>query len=128
MRVLLDTHAFLWFVLDDPNLSATARTVISDPANEVLVSPATYWEIAIKIAVGKYAPGQPFLPFMADQIAVNRFTVLPIELRHAAAIIPLPFHHRDPFDRILVAQAIVEDVPLVSCDPQIVKYPVTCLW
>lgn len=128
MRLLLDTHAFLWFVLNDPNLSATARVAISNPTNEVLISPVTYWEIAIKIATKRYSLNSPYQQFMEDQIAINRFVILPIEPRHAAATIPLPFHHRDPFDRLLVAQAVVEGITLVTCDQDIVKYPVPCLW
>ena len=116
MRLLLDTHAFLWFILDEPQLSATARALIADPGNEIDVSPATYWEIAIKIRLGKYILPDPFQEFMEREIAINRFNILHIEPRHVAPLTILPFHHKDPFDRLLVAQAMVEQIPLVSND------------
>jgi PIN domain nuclease of toxin-antitoxin system len=128
MRLLLDTHAFLWFVLNDPQLSPTARAVIEDEQAEVLVSPASYWEIAIKISLGKYALTVPYETFWQRGIADNGFVVLPIEVRHTAALISLPFHHRDPFDRLLVAQAMVEDIPLVSAEKGLDAYPVRRVW
>src|SRR5437899_3327578 len=108
MRVLLDTHAFLWFVLNEPQLSDIARSVISEPANDILISPATYWEIAIKISIGKYALKEPYNTFIPGQIAANQLVILPIEPQHTAALLSLPHHHRDPFDRLLAAQALVE--------------------
>jgi PIN domain nuclease of toxin-antitoxin system len=128
MRLLLDTHAFLWFVLADARLSAAARTAVGDPANEIEISPATYWEVAIKVARKKYALTQPYQVFFETQIAVNRFRVLPIEIRHTAGLVSLPHHHKDPFDRLLIAQAMVEDIPVVSNDPQFDAYPVTRIW
>src|SRR5438874_5031314 len=114
MRVLLDTHAFLWFILDDARLSSSAKTLIEDPANDVEVSPASYWEIAIKIRLGKYTLPEPYATFMERQIAGNDFHILHIEPRHTSVLTTLPFHHRDPFDRLLVAQAMVEGIPIVS--------------
>jgi PIN domain nuclease of toxin-antitoxin system len=108
MRLLLDTHAFLWFILDEPQLSSTARALIADPSNQIDVSPATYWEIAIKIRLEKYVLPDLFQEFMEREIAINRFNILSIEPRHVAPLTTLPSHHRDPFDRLLVAQAIVE--------------------
>ncbi len=128
MRLLLDTHAFLWFILDEPQLSPTARSLIGDPDNEINVSPATYWEIAIKIRLDKYKLPAPFQEFMERQIAVNRFNILHIEPRHVAPITTLPFHHKDPFDRLLVAQAMVEQIPLVSNDSDLDAYPIRRLW
>jgi PIN domain nuclease of toxin-antitoxin system len=128
MRALLDTHAFLWFVLNDSQLGSTARAVIADPQNEIEISPASYWEIAIKISIGKYSLNEPFQPFMEQQIATNRFRILPVTVSHAAVVATLPFHHRDPFDRMLVAQAIAEQVPLLSADPVLDAYPITRLW
>ncbi len=129
MRLLLDTHAFLWFVLNDLQLSSTARSLIVDPSNEVLLSPASYWEIAIKISIGKYAlPTTNFEDFMQRQVTDNNFTILPISMAHAAAVTTLPFHHRDPFDRMLVAQALVEKIPLLSADPVLDAYGVTRMW
>lgn len=128
MKLLLDTQALLWFCLDDTRLSEDAASLIADAANGILVSPATYWEIAIKISLGRYAVDGDFAHFFEDQISENRFDVLPITVRHAAEVSRLPFHHRDPFDRLLIAQAIVEQVPIVSCDPAFDKYPVKRIW
>ena len=86
MRLLLDTQAFLWFILAEPRLSATALGLITDPLNHKNVSPASYWEIAIKIRLGKYAVSMPFEPFMSDQISRNYFTILPITVKHAAVL------------------------------------------
>ena len=128
MKLLLDTHAFLWFVLGDRKLSATALEQILDPANEKLVSPATYWELAIKISLGKYALKEPYEEFMRRGIVGNGFHVLAIEPRHTAALVSLPFHHRDPFDRLLVAQAMVEQLSVVSADAEFDTYSVKRIW
>lgn len=128
MRLLLDTHALLWFALNDPRLSAAALAAILDPANEKLVSPASYWEIAIKISVKKYVLAQPYEDFMRHAIDRNGFHYLHIEPRHTAALIALPYHHRDPFDRLLVAQALVEVLPIVSGDAVLDSYPIARLW
>ena len=128
MRVLLDTHTLLWFALNDPSLSAAARAVIVDPANEKLVSPASWWEIGIKMSVGKYTLTVPHDVFFDSAIAANGFLVLSIEPRHTAGLIGLTHHHKDPFDRLLIAQAIVEGMPLVSADAAFDPYPVRRLW
>jgi PIN domain nuclease of toxin-antitoxin system len=128
MRLLLDTHTFLWFVLDEPPLSSTARNLIADPSNTIEVSPATYWEVAIKISIGKYVLPEPFQEFMEREIMVNRFNILHIQPHHLVPLITLPFHHRDPFDRLLIAQAISEQIPLVSSDKMFDAYPVRRLW
>ncbi len=128
MRLLLDTHTFLWFILDDLKLSTTARDLIVDPTNDIEVSPATSWEIAIKISLGKYELPTPYDVFMEREITTNDFRILPIEPKHTAALITMPFHHRDPFDRLMIAQAIVEDIPLLSVDVAFDAYPVTWLW
>ena len=122
MKLLLDTHAFLWFITNDPKLSATAKSAIADPNNEILVSPASYWETAIKISVGKYPLHAPFETFITQGIDGNGFKVLPIEPKHAAVLTNLPFHHRDPFDRVLVAQAKVEAIDIVSNDSALDAY------
>ncbi len=114
MKLLLDTHSFLWFVLNDPQLSTPARTAISEPANDILISPATYWEIAIKVRLGKYTLTSPYLDFIQHAIDDNEFEVLPIQVQHTALVATLPFQHKDPFDRLLIAQALTEDISLVS--------------
>ena len=128
MRLLLDTHTFLWFLLNDSRLSNAARTLIEAPANDVEVSPASYWEIAIKIGLGKYVLPEPFETFMDREIAANDFEILPILPRHAARSISLPKHHKDPFDRLLVAQAIVEGIPIISSDGILDAYGLTRIW
>ena len=128
MRVLLDTHAFLWFILADPQLSPAAKLLIEAPANDVDVSPASYWEIAIKIKLGKYALPQPYQSFMESLIAGNDFRILHIEPRHTAVLTTLPPHHKDPFDRLLIAQAMVEGIPIVSADDKFDLYKVRRLW
>ena len=128
MRLLLDTHAWLWFVLGDTALSTSARTLIEDPGNEKLVSPASYWEVAIKISVGKYTLPQPYEDFVRHAIEGQNFVVLPILPTHTALVCAMPLHHRDPFDRLLVAQALVESIPLVSRDPVLEAYGIRRLW
>lgn len=128
MRLLLDTHALLWFVLDDPRLSRGGREAIGDSANSVLVSPASLWEIAIKVSLGKYTLPTEYGRFMEQQLAENEFELLPIEVAHTALLANMPFHHRDPFDRLLVAQSIVESMPLVSGDIVLDHYGIDRLW
>ncbi len=128
MRLLLDTHTLLRFTLGDTRLSATALALINDPANDKLVSPATYWELAIKVSIGKLALHQPYDDFLDRGICQNGFNILAIEPRHTSALVALPFHHRDPFDRLLVAQALVEDVPLVSADSGLDIYGIKRQW
>jgi PIN domain nuclease of toxin-antitoxin system len=128
MRLLLDTHAFLWFVLGDAQLSSAARSYILDSAHAKLISPASYWEIAIKVSLGKYRLNASYELFMHRGIEGNGFEILPIEPRHTVVLTTLPFHHRDPFDRLLIAQAIAEQIPIISNDPAFDAYPITRLW
>lgn len=128
MRLLLDTHTLLWFALGDARLSLTARAAIMDWANEKAVSPASYWEIAIKISARKYELSCPYEDFLRSAIDMNGFRYLHIEPRHTAALIALPYHHRDPFDRLLIAQAQVERVALLSGDTIFDRYGITRIW
>ena len=128
MRLLLDTHAFLWFVLDDPKLSSSARALIADPANDVLLSPSTYWEIAIKVSLNKLDLHTSYEDFMTRGIEGNQFEILPIETRHTAVVSTMPSHHRDPFDRLIIAQATVENIGVVSVGSDFDSYGVTRLW
>lgn len=128
MRLLLDTHAWLWFVLGNDSLSPTARALIEDPANEKLVSPASYWESAIKISLGKYALPQPFEQFVSRAIEGQGFNILPVLPSHTAALCSMPFHHRDPFDRLLVPQSLVERMPIVGNDKVLDAYGIQRLW
>jgi PIN domain nuclease of toxin-antitoxin system len=99
-----------------------------DPDNEKLVSPASYWETAIKISIKKYALSKPYEIFMDEAIDKNGFGYLHIEPKHTAALTTLPFHHKDPFDRLLIAQAIIEGIPIISGDTVLDSYPVKRLW
>ena len=128
MKVLLDTHAFLWWLSDDPRLGKNARKHISDHRNEVFLSVASLWELTIKVSLGRFAVAGDYEAWLLSQLASNRFEVLPILLPHVFALSRLPFHHKDPFDRILVAQAIGEKMPLLTMDAAIANYPVTILW
>lgn len=128
MRLLLDTHAFLWFLLNDPQLTAKARRLIEDGANEIVVSMASLWEMAIKISLGKLQIGQPYDTFIPQQLALNSIGVLDISVNHTAEILNLPFHHRDPFDRLLIAQAHVEQIAIISVDSVFDAYGVIRLW
>jgi PIN domain nuclease of toxin-antitoxin system len=106
MNLLLDTQALLWFILDDSRLSKKARESIVATDAMIYVSPASPWEIAIKISLGKYALPEPFVAFWDKQFLTNDFTLLPITVSHAARVVNLPFHHRDPFDRLIIAQSL----------------------
>ncbi|MGA9382274.1 MAG: type II toxin-antitoxin system VapC family toxin [Phormidium sp.] len=128
MKFLLDSQAFLWFVLNDSALSQVACDLIIDPLNDILLSPASYWEIAIKISIGKYQIPGNFETWMEHQIQVNEFEILPIKVAHAAAIVTLPFHHKDPFDRLLVAQILTENIPIISADAMLDNYAITRYW
>ncbi len=128
MRYLLDTHTLLWFGLDDPQLSPQARAILIDPQHRIEISPASYWEIAIKINIHKYSLNQPFQPFFEVVLTTYGFHILPVEIRHAAILTSLPLHHRDPFDRLIIAQAIADAIPIVSADTTFDKYPVKREW
>jgi len=128
VRVLLDTHTWYWYVEGDSQLSATAQKVIQDASNEILISPASHWEIAIKVSLGKWVLGGSFSEFIESGMKKYGFQVLPIEPSHTAVIVGLPFHHKDPFDRMLVAQAMAEGIPLVSSDSALDAYGISRLW
>jgi PIN domain nuclease of toxin-antitoxin system len=128
VRHLLDSHSLLWYTLGVPQLSSTAKSVIVDPANEILISPASYWEIAIKVSIGKLILHQPYVDFIDACLNKYGFTILSVDPKHTARLIGLPFHHKDPFDRLLVAQALVESIPLISKDSVLDAYGITRFW
>jgi PIN domain nuclease of toxin-antitoxin system len=128
MKLLLDTHAWLWFVLGDPQISVSARNHILDPANIKFVSPASYWEISIKISLGKYALNAVYQQFMRQAIVGNGFRFLHISPRHTEQVSVLPFHHRDPLYRLLLSQAMVEGMTIVSNDGNFAPYGVPVVW
>jgi PIN domain nuclease of toxin-antitoxin system len=128
VRLLLDTHTFLWWVSDAPELSTRARRAIARGENECFVSLASCWELAIKISLGKLDIPGTFERFIPAHFAANGFRELPISVRHTARVRVLPFHHRDPFDRMLAAQALVERLAIVSADPIFRRYGVRRVW
>jgi PIN domain nuclease of toxin-antitoxin system len=128
VRVLLDTHALLWFVAGDAQLSPTARSAIEDDSNLPLVSIASVWEIGIKISLGKLDVGMPLGRFVRDHVLGNGMTILAITPAHVERVVGLPFHHRDPFDRLLIAQALEEGVPIIGRDAELSTYGVALVW
>jgi len=128
MRVLIDTHVFLWWIEDNPRLSPRAREIIGNIENEVFLSAASGWEIAIKARLGRIKLPQDPARFVMEQVAINAFRTLPIQLGHALHIYTLPPIHRDPFDRILVAQSQLENMPIITADSYIARYPVEVIW
>jgi PIN domain nuclease of toxin-antitoxin system len=128
MRVLLDTHTFLWWVADDPILSDTARSVIANERYECFVSVASCWEMAIKTSIGKLRLSKPVERFVPEEMANNDFQLLPIEFKHVAKVEILPFHHRDPFDRLLASQALTEKMSFISADAVFSDYGIKRIW
>jgi PIN domain nuclease of toxin-antitoxin system len=128
MRVLLDTHTFLWWNTDDPRLSPKARELIADGRNEIYLSVASAWEIAIKAARGSLILPEPPEQYVPSRLRLHRMLVLTIQLRHALTVYDLPMIHRDPFDRLLIAQSRAEDLPLLTIDPDITQYGVAVVW
>nr|WP_279342402.1 type II toxin-antitoxin system VapC family toxin [Geotalea sp. SG265] len=125
---MLDTHAFLWMLLDDRRLSPPARKILADSRNILYLSSASTWEIAIKSQLGRIElPDEPE-KFVLEQIRVNGIEMLPITVRHSMATLRLPPIHKDPFDRMLIAQAISEHLPIITADPLIQKYDAHTVW
>jgi PIN domain nuclease of toxin-antitoxin system len=126
VRQLLDTHTFLWFVMGNPRITPKIRAQIED--NENFVSIVSVWEIAIKYGIGKLNLELPFDDFIDRQIVPNGIQLLDIKLEHLKVVAALPLHHRDPFDRLLIAQSIVEEIVLISADSVFSLYPVQRMW
>ena len=128
MKALLDTHVFLWWVMDNERLIPFIRDFISNEKNELFLSSASCWEIAIKKNLRRLKLSDKPDKFIPDQMNANNISGLPIQLVHALHVYNLPDHHRDPFDRMLVAQAIIEKIPIITNDLIIAKYDVKTLW
>jgi len=124
--IIVDTHAFIWFISGDKKLSKTARKAI-EKANTIYLSVASIWEMAIKISLGKLELGQPF-DKINEEIVNNGFELLDINFQHALALSELPFHHKDPFDRMILAQAMTEKIPIISIDQHFPNYDVNVIW
>lgn len=130
MTILLDTHTFLWFIDDSPKLSQTAKTLIENSENDRILSIASLWEMAIKLSLNKLEldTDDDFETFISSQLRINDINILPIQLRHLQSLSQLPFYHRDPFDRIMIAQSQVEQIAFISADQQFDAYGIQQIW
>lgn len=128
MRVLLDTASFLWFIGGSNKLSDNALEIMENFDNELVMSVASLWEIAIKISIGKLELAEPFNQLIPQKIQENEIDILQIHLLHLFEMINLPMHHRDPFDRLVIAQGIVERLPIIACDRFFEVYGVDIIW
>ena len=128
MKLLLDTHAFLWWVADAPQLSPTAKNMIANSDNTVYFSVVSAWEIIIKVGIGKLSlPENPEI-YIPSRLSSNQFETLPVFISHVLQINRLANFHKDPFDRLLIAQSLVEDIPIITVDGLITQYPVKIIW
>lgn len=128
MRLLLDTHTFLWFIEGNLNLSDTAINLIEDEGNQRFLSIASLWEMSIKVSIGKLTLGMKLTELVAQQAYSNGIELLEIQPGHLDELTEMPFHHKDPFDRLIIAQSIVESMAVMSKDSAFRSYPVTLLW
>jgi PIN domain nuclease of toxin-antitoxin system len=128
VRILLDTHAFVWWVLDDARLSPVSRELLLDRSNDVLLSAASAYEISVKAARGRLTLPEPAETYVSSRMASEGFTPLPVQISHAVRAGSLPPIHRDPWDRLLVAQSQLDDVPILTADPVIGQYDVETIW
>ncbi|MBO0349069.1 type II toxin-antitoxin system VapC family toxin [Phormidium pseudopriestleyi FRX01] len=128
MRLLLDTHTFIWFVIGDPRIRPDLQERIADENNQKLLSKASIWEVAIKQSLGKLNFALPFKDVIEQKLAANGIDLLDISLDHIEIVASLPLHHRDPFDRLMIAQAIVENIPIISADAIFDAYPIQRIW
>jgi len=128
MKLLLDTHTFLWFIGGNLNLSNTARNAIENISNQRFISIATLWEISIKVSIGKLNLGLTLTELVEQEVYGNAIEILEISSQHLDELVKLPFHHKDPFDRLIIAQSLVEDTTLVSKDAAFQNYSIKLLW
>ena len=127
MKAILDTHAFLWALAGDARMSPLARDTFAGPTG-LSLSIASFWEILIKVQSGKLNLPRPAGPYVLRKLAENGIEMLPISIDHLLAIERLPMHHRDPFDRMLSAQSLEENLPIVTADPTVARYDVNMIW
>lgn len=128
MNLLIDTHIFLWFVFAATSLNTYARSLVEDEANTKFLSMASVWEMAIKHSIAKLPLTLPFPLFMKRELESSGFLLLPVEFEHLTQVASLPLHHRDPFDRLIIAQSMAENMPVVSADSAFDAYGVSRLW
>lgn len=124
MKILLDTHTFLWFINDSPELSGSAADLLESDV-DLLLSTASLWEIAIKVSLNKLTLPDSYEQFIPQQITLNNIEILTITFEHLTIVSRLPFHHRDPFDRLLIAQSMSENLQIVSTDTQFDRYGIS---
>ncbi|HLC16269.1 MAG TPA: type II toxin-antitoxin system VapC family toxin [Thermodesulfovibrionia bacterium] len=127
MSFFLDTHAFMWFVNGDPILGNEAKKIIESIDNQNFISVASLWEIAIKINIGKLSLSKPY-NYIKQQLEDNHVAILPIDFNHTLQLVSLPLYHRDPFDRLIIAQAIVENMTIITKDDNFKNYPIKIIW
>lgn len=128
MKLLLDTHTFLWFIAGSFNLSDTARMLIEEQENQRFVSIASLWEMSIKVSIGKLTLGMSLSELLDREVYGNAIELLEIQSAHLDELVTLPFHHKDPFDRLMIAQSLAEDIPIVTKDNTFDRYSVSVLW
>lgn len=128
MKFLLDTHTFLWFIDDDKKLSSYARDLIENTDNQCFISMVSIWEMSIKSSLGKLDIPLPINNLYQNHIIANEFDILPIQLKYLQTFHDLPFYHNDPFDRMIIAQSMVENTPIIGCDKVFKDYDVNLFW
>lgn len=128
MKALLDTHVFLWWNLDDPRISNTARAFIADGGNDLFFSAASAWEIAIKLSIGRLTLPDTADKYISSRLALHHIQALPIQVSHAVRVASLEYIHKDPFDRLLIAQSQMEKIPILTADQQFAQYDVEIIW
>jgi len=128
MRVLLDTHVFLWLIIGDGRLSRKAKQAFLEPKNRVYLSAVSFWEISIKMSLGKLSLKNGWVRLFEKEMKINTIQMLPLEITHCEQVSKLPFHHRDPFDRMLISQAMVEEMAIMTGDGQFSGYGIPLVW
>lgn len=128
MKLIIDTHVLIWSYFDPQKLTQRAQTYLTDPNNSFCISAASHWEIAIKIGTKKLSLRESFADFVQHAVFDNGIAISGIEPRHSEKLASLPHHHRDPFDRMLVSQALVEQLPIISIDQILDAYGVQRIW
>ena len=128
MKALIDTHVFLWWNMNDPQLSDVARAFIADGSNELFFSAASAWEIAIKTSIGRLTLPETAEKYISSRLTLQHIQALPIQVSHAVRVAALENLHKDPFDRLLIAQSQLEKIPLLTADPKLAPYDVEIIW
>ncbi len=128
MKILIDTHALLWLITDDKKLSEKNKAYFTSPENDLYFSMAGFWEICIKVSIGKLKLSKNWEQTIKDELAFNSVKIVPITTSHCSQLVKLPFYHRDPFDRLIIAQAIIEEFHVMTTDEHFVHYPISIIW